>query len=81
MISLRNAKKSILNHLNCENCENILIIILMINLQFIDLEKATTDSILIKRARHVISEIERTQKAADALRNCDFERVSLISLN
>lgn len=40
-----------------------------------DLEKAASDSILIKRARHVISEIERTKKAADALRNCDFERV------
>ncbi|KAL7038761.1 hypothetical protein ACKWTF_009687 [Chironomus riparius] len=40
-----------------------------------DLEKASADTILIKRARHVISEIERTQKAADALRNCDFERV------
>jgi galactokinase len=61
--------------------ENFPTIILMNNLHFIDLEKTTTDTILIKRARHVISEIERTQKAADALRNCDFERVSLKLLN
>ena len=56
-------------------------IILINYLYLIDLEKATSDAVLIKRARHVISEIERTQKAADALRNCDFERVSFKSLN
>jgi galactokinase len=34
------------------------------------------DAVLIKRARHVISEIERTVAAAEALRNQDFVQVS-----
>jgi galactokinase len=38
------------------------------------------DAVLIKRARHVIGETERTVKASQALSNCDFEAVSSDSL-
>lgn len=40
-----------------------------------ELEKICKDAVLIKRARHVIGEIERTRNAADALRKQDFEKV------
>lgn len=40
------------------------------------LELANSDAVVIKRARHVIGEIERTVKAADAMRNRDFVTVS-----
>lgn len=33
------------------------------------------DEVLAKRARHVITEIQRTQEAADALKRCDFKKV------
>lgn len=35
------------------------------------------DPVLTKRARHVITEIQRTREAADALRKRDFEKVSI----
>lgn len=34
-----------------------------------------TDAILLKRARHVITEIQRTREAAEALRKRDFKEV------
>lgn len=37
------------------------------------------DEILLKRARHVITEIQRTRDAADALRKKDFAKVMCIS--
>jgi galactokinase len=40
------------------------------------LEKIATDEVMVKRARHVIGEIERTKKAAEALKVGDFESVS-----
>lgn len=43
-----------------------------------ELEKICKDAVLIKRARHVIEEIERTKSAANALRNKDFANVSKI---
>lgn len=42
--------------------------------------EGAADAVLIKRARHVIGEIERTSKAAEALKDCDFESVSIASL-
>lgn len=36
------------------------------------------DDVLTKRARHVITEIERTRQAADALKKRDFETVCYI---
>lgn len=38
------------------------------------------DEILIKRGRHVITEIKRTRDAADALQNHDFEKVKILIL-
>jgi galactokinase len=35
------------------------------------------DSVLYKRAKHVIGEIERTLKASEALKVCDFEKVCI----
>jgi galactokinase len=40
------------------------------------LEKSCSDAVLIKRARHVIGEIDRTTQAANALRKGDFVEVS-----
>lgn len=37
-----------------------------------------TDAVLLKRARHVITEIQRTQEAANALRKQDFKEVCLL---
>lgn len=34
------------------------------------------DEVLAKRARHVITEIQRTREAAEALRKRDFKEVS-----
>lgn len=39
------------------------------------LELESADAILIKRARHVITEIQRTSESADALRKNDFIKV------
>lgn len=35
------------------------------------------DGVLLKRARHVITEIQRTQEAAKALERCDFKKVCI----
>lgn len=43
---------------------------------FTELEKICKDAVLIKRARHVIGEIERTKSAAESLKNQDFKNVS-----
>lgn len=43
---------------------------------FVELEKICKDAVLIKRARHVIGEIERTKRAAESLKNQDFVKVS-----
>lgn len=42
----------------------------------LELEKSSADAVLIKRARHVIGETERTLRAAKALKDCDFHAVS-----
>lgn len=36
------------------------------------------DEVLAKRARHVITEIQRTREAAEALRKRDFKEVSIM---
>lgn len=43
---------------------------------FTELEKICKDAVLIKRARHVIGEIERTKRAAESLKSQDFRNVS-----
>lgn len=43
---------------------------------FAELEKICKDAVLIKRARHVIGEIERTRRAAESLKSQDFVKVS-----
>ncbi|XP_058978153.1 galactokinase [Musca domestica] len=40
-----------------------------------DLKKTKCEEVLVKRARHVITEIKRTQDAAEALKNHDFAKM------
>lgn len=47
---------------------------------FSELEKTCKDAVLIKRARHVIGEIERTKRAAESLKSQDFVNVSWLEL-
>lgn len=39
-----------------------------------------SDEVLIKRARHVVTEIQRTREAAEALKGRDFKKVCKILL-
>lgn len=44
----------------------------------LDALKGAADEVLLKRARHVITEIRRTTAAADALRDNDFEQMGVL---
>lgn len=50
-------------------------IIHIFNLITVLQRNAKCEEVLLKRARHVITEIKRTQEAADALKNHDFKKV------
>ncbi|CRK97610.1 CLUMA_CG010996, isoform A [Clunio marinus] len=50
------------------------------NLSHLKALEGSAENVLIKRARHVIGEIERTLKASEALKSCDFITVGRLML-
>lgn len=48
---------------------------LYLNPHFSDLKSINTDPDIIKRARHVVTEIDRTVKAAEALKENNFHKL------